>query len=300
MIRPAAFDYNPETAVTNTLQQPGVGSTANELARAESLSISSALESAGVAVCAVEDSLVPPKPDAVFPNNWVSFHEDGTVVLYPMQARSRRSERRRDVVEAVNAQLGFNMRRVLDYTHHEASGRYLEGTGSLVLDRVNRVAYACRSPRTHLQVLEEWARELEYEPVVFDAFDCNGVPIYHTNVVMGVGARSAVVGMESIAAPDRARVRDRLESTGHEVIELGQKQIGGFAGNVLEMQARTSSGECRHLWIMSTTAQAAFGEKSLARLRANTDDVLTVSLPTIEKLGGGGVRCMIAEVFLPA
>src|SRR5207244_1073486 len=221
MIRPAAFAYNPETALTNKMQRPaegaGAGAGIREQARAEFDRLARALESEGVTVCAVEDSAEPPKPDAVFPNNWVSFHADGTLVLYPMQAESRRRERRPEVIDAVVEQVGFKVSRILDLTHHEAEGRFLEGTGSLVLDHIGRVASASASPRTHPAVVEEWSRELGYEPCLFEAFDRSGVPPYHTNVLMCVGRRVAVVGSEAIGSKDRTRVLERLPARARHV-----------------------------------------------------------------------------------
>ncbi len=217
MIRPAAFDYNPETALTNKMQQPADGRDSQALARAEFDGLVQVLESEGIAVCVVEDTAEPAKPDAVFPNNWVSFHEDGTVVLYPMQAETRRRERRREVVDAVVEKVGFRVSRILDLTHHEREGRFLEGTGSLILDHVERVVYASLSPRTHPAVVQEWAREMGYESCVFSAFDRAGVPLYHTNVLMCVGARMAVIGAEAIAPGDRARTLERLRAGGREV-----------------------------------------------------------------------------------
>lgn len=302
MIRPAAFDYNPETAATNRLQRRprGAASQAREAARAELQNLVQGLESEGIRACVAEDTPEPPKPDAVFPNNWVSFHADGTVVLYPMQAESRRRERRREVIDQVERELGFEVRRVVDLTHHEIGGRFLEGTGSLVLDHVNRTAYACHSPRTHPQVLDEWSRALGYEPVVFDAGDRNGVPLYHTNVLMCIGARAAIVGAEAIVPRDRQRVLDRLEATGREIIEIGQDAVARFAGNVLELATWDEAlGDCAVL-VMSASAREALGPETFARLSACTDTVLVAPVPTIETLGGGSVRCMLAEVFLPA
>src|SRR6185312_750616 len=222
MIRPAAFDYNPETALTNKMQRPGGSTDSAALARSEFDGVVRALQSEGISVCAVADTDEPPKPDAVFPNNWVSFHQDGTVVLYPMQAETRRRERRQEVVEAVVSQLNFKVSRVLDLTHHEAEGRFLEGTGSLILDHIERVAYASLSPRTHPQVIEEWSREMGYEPCVFEAVDRSGVPFYHTNVLMCVGARVAVIGTEAVVPGDRGRLLERLRAGGREVVEIGQ------------------------------------------------------------------------------
>jgi len=238
MIRPAAFDYNPETALTNKLQRPDGSADSAARARSEFDGVVRALQSEGISVCVVADTDEPPKPDAVFPNNWVSFHEDGTVVLYPMQAETRRRERRREVVDAVVSELGFEVARVLDLTHHEADGRFLEGTGSLVLDHLERVVYASLSPRTHPKVLEEWCREMDYEPCVFSAFDRAGVPLYHTNVLMCVGARVVVIGTEAVAPADRGRLLEKLRESGREIVEIGQDEIERFAGNMLELATK--------------------------------------------------------------
>ncbi len=300
MIRPAAFDYNPQTAATNKMQQrPSGGTAAQARACAEFDGLVGALRSEGIAVCVVPDSAEPAKPDAVFPNNWVSFHEDGTVVLYPMQAEIRRRERRREVIDAVVAELGFKVARVLDLTHHEAHGRFLEGTGSLILDRVERVVYASLSARTHPAVVEEWAREMGYEPCVFSASDRNGVPLYHTNVLMCVGARFAVLGTEAMPPQDRVRVVERLRASGREVVEIGFDEIEQFAGNMLELATWDEAlGDSRVL-VMSDAARHGLRPESFARLSACTDSVLAAPVPTIERLGGGSVRCMLAEVCLP-
>jgi len=300
MIRPAAFDYNPETALTNKMQRPADGRDSGALARKEFDGLVRALESEGITVCAVEDTTEPAKPDAVFPNNWVSFHENGTVVLYPMQAQTRRRERRREVIDAVVDRLGFKVARILDLTHHEQEGRFLEGTGSLILDHVERVVYASLSPRTHPAVVEEWAREMGYEPCVFGAFDRAGVPLYHTNVLMCVGARMAVIGTEAVAPADRARTLDRLRAGGREVIEIGHDEIRRFAGNMLELATWDEALGDSQVLVMSESARQGLRPDNFARLSAATDAVLAVPVPTIERLGGGSVRCMLAEVFLSA
>ncbi|MGH8325588.1 MAG: citrulline utilization hydrolase CtlX [Steroidobacteraceae bacterium] len=310
MIRPAAFGYDPQTAASNAFQhRPDADAeTVRRSASREFDRLVTALESAGVCVCVAEDVPVPPKPDAVFPNNWVSFHADGTVVLYPMCA-PRRRERRRELLDQVAERLGFRVRRVLDLTRHEAGGRFLEGTGSLVLDHRERIAYACRSPRTDVDVLREWCREMGYEAVVFDASDRRGAPLYHTNVMLSIGARLTVVGTESIAPRDRESVHERLAASGRELIEIGLDAVGGFAGNVLELAAggapRSSGGPRSggealghaRVLVMSEAAQRCFGPHDRARLEACTDAVLAVPVPTIERVGGGSVRCMLAEVF---
>jgi hypothetical protein len=305
MVEPKAFGFNPDTARTNTFQHAAAGpagagaaaATDQTQALAEFRQLARALESEGVAVCAVPDSALPAKPDAVFPNNWVSFHEDGTLVLYPLESPSRRPERRQEVIESVVGRLGFKVAHLLDLTHFEGQGMFLEGTGSLVLDHAARVAYACASPRTHPALVAEWAQELEYEPVVFQAADTSGVPLYHTNVLMWIGQRVALVGAAAIAAADRERVLGRLRASGREVLEIGHGEIAQFAGNMLELGTWDEAlGDSRVL-VMSESARRALTPQLYARLSGCTDAVLAVPIPTIERLGGGSVRCMLAEVF---
>ncbi|HUJ53284.1 MAG TPA: arginine deiminase-related protein [Steroidobacteraceae bacterium] len=299
MIRPQAFGYNPETASTNSFQQPQGADTRDPCAaaRREFEELLRALVSEGVNVCSVEDSATPAKPDAVFPNNWLSFHDDGTLVLYPLQSASRRCERRQEVLDAAVRELDFRLAHLLDLTHHEGQGKFLEGTGSLVLDHVERVAYACISPRTHPEVVAEWAGELKYEAVTFSATNRDGVPLYHTNVLMWIGARAAVVGTEAISPADRERVLRTLKASGRDVIEIGHEQIAQFAGNMLELGTWDEAlGDSRVL-VMSESARRALQPEVYARLSGSTDAVLAVPVPTIERLGGGSVRCMLTEVF---
>jgi hypothetical protein len=302
MVRPQAFGFNPETATTNTFQKlpdsPVEGSCAR--ARAEFDALHQALASEGVTVLALQDTRSPAKPDAVFPNNWVSFHADGTLVLYPMQCSSRRSERRTDLIDEVAKSLPFRVSHLLDLTYFEDEGKFLEGTGSLVLDHLQRVAYAALSPRTHAEVVHEWAQELGYEALTFQATNSAGVPLYHTNVLMSIGTRMAVVGSEAISAADRPRVLERLQASGREVIEIGHAQIENFAGNVLELGTWDEAlGDARVL-VMSERARRSLSPETFAHLSGCTDTVLSVPIPTIENLGGGSVRCMLAEVFRPA
>jgi len=303
MVRPRAFGYNPETAATNTFQRPQDlvnDAGAATQARAEFERLAQALGSEGISVCAVDDTPQPAKPDAVFPNNWLSFHDDGTLVLYPMQSASRRLERRQDIIDAVVKRLNFKVSHLIDLTHHERQGRFLEGTGSLVLDHIRRVAYACTSPRTHPQLVAEWARELEYQAVIFEATDRAGAPLYHTNVLMCIGERAVVIGSGAIAPSDRDRVLAQLGASGREIIEIGPEQIEAFAGNMLELGTWDEAlGDSRVL-VMSDTARRSLKPELFAQLSGCTDAVLAVPIPTIEKLGGGSVRCMLAEVFRPA
>ncbi len=298
MVEPKAFGFNSDTARTNTFQHADADPAA---ARAQALvefrQLARALESEGVAVCAVPDTAAPVKPDALFPNNWVSFHEDGTLVLYPLESASRRPERRQAVIESVIERLGFRVAHLLDLTHFEGQGMFLEGTGSLVLDHAARVVYACASPRTHPALVAEWAQELKYEPVVFQAADAAGVPLYHTNVLMWIGERVALVGSAAIAAADRGRVLGRLRASGREVLEIGQREIAQFAGNMLELGTWDEAlGDSRVL-VMSEAARRSLTPEAYACLSGCTDAVLAVPIPTIERLGGGSVRCMLAEVF---
>jgi hypothetical protein len=303
MIRPHAFGYNPETAASNTFQRredPRIGADAAAQARAEFERLAQALSSEGISVCAVDDTTQPAKPDAVFPNNWLSFHDDGTLVLYPMQSASRRLERRPEVIDAVVKRLDFKVSHLIDLTHHERQERFLEGTGSLVLDHAQRVAYACTSPRTDAQLVAEWARELKYEAVIFQATNRAGAPLYHTNVLMCIGERAVVIGSAAIAPGDRERVLARLRASDREIIEIGHDEIERFAGNMLELGTWDEAlGDSRVL-VMSDTARRALNPELFARLSGCTDAVLAVPVPTIEKLGGGSVRCMLAEVFRPA
>jgi len=302
MVLPKSFGFNEETAATNTFQhrQSAGDADAAQVACGEFEQLVRALRSEGVSVCVVEDSVHPAKPDAVFPNNWVSFHEDGTLVLYPLQSASRRPERRQQVIDAAVAQLGFKVSHLLDLTHHEGQGRFLEGTGSLVLDHRERVAYACLSPRTHAQVLTDWAQELGYEALTFSAANRAGVPLYHTNVLMSIGQRMAIIGTDAIASADRERVRERLKASGRDILEIGPEQIERFAGNMLELGTWDEAlGDSRVL-VMSESARRALNAEQYARLSGCTDTVLTVPIPTIERLGGGSVRCMLAEVFRTA
>lgn len=298
MIRPVRFAGNEQTAASNRFQQ-GAGSQTAAATQAQALAefeqLVTALRAAGIKVHVLDDSPEPHTPDAIFPNNWVSFHADGTVVLYPMLAPNRRLERRDDLLPYLSAQ-GLKIQRTIDLSVHEAEDKFLEGTGSLVLDRTHRIAYACLSPRTDLDVLGEFAQRLDYELVTFDACDEAGVPIYHTNVLMCVGTRFAVLCTEVIAAHEQAAVLHALRSSGHEVIEITAAQMQAFAGNLLELQ--TAGGEL--CVALSQTAFDALTAAQRARLHALAGPLIVAPIATIERLGGGSVRCMLAEVFLPA
>lgn len=296
MIRPRHFLSNPETAVSNAFQVlHGEGAEDNARAVAEFDGLAGALTSVGVRVLVIEDTDEPVKPDAVFPNNWVSFHADGRVVLYPMQVPSRRRERRPDVLETLVRRDGLEIREVVDLSGHEEQAQFLEGTGSLVLDRVNRIAYACLSPRTHLQAAADFSQRMGYELVVFEAVDADGAAIYHTNVMMCVGSSLAVICDQAIVDPGaREQVLRRLEQTGHRLLRISLAQMGAFAGNMLEVKG--SDGQA--YLVMSARAHQSLtpGQKALI---SDALQPLPVPVNYIEDCAGGSVRCMLAEVFLP-
>jgi hypothetical protein len=295
MVRPASFGFNPQTAASNAFQSSAAMSDAEAPARvlAEFDAMAEALGRAGVNVVVAEDTRDPVKPDAIFPNNWVSFHADGTVALYPMLAPNRRLERRDEIVEQV-VRGGFRVSRTVDLTHREQENKYLEGTGSVVLDRRHRIAYACVSPRTDLDVMGEFAQLLDYDLVAFDAQDGAGQAIYHTNVLMAIGSGFAVVcGASIMAEAPRDAVFSKLRDTGHEVVDISLAQMQEFAGNVLELASPRGN-----VLAMSDRALRSFNPNQLRALESHAE-LLAVPIPTIERLGGGGVRCMLAEVHLP-
>lgn len=298
MVRPVRFTGNQQTAQSNRFQQaasPFSRERLQELALSQFNGLVAALAHAGVEVLLYEDTPEPHTPDSIFPNNWVSFHADGTLVLYPMMAPNRRLERRYDLIDDLHANHGFQIARTLDLTHREAESKFLEGTGSLVLDRINRVAYACLSPRTDLDVIGEFAQRLDYDIVAFDAADAGGVPIYHTNVLMSVGTRFAAICSESIEPGRRDAVLAKLRAGGRVIIELSHAQMSSFAGNMLEL--RTQSGG--FVVAMSQAARLSLSQEQREQLEAAAGLIVSSPIPIIEEQGGGSVRCMLAEVHLP-
>lgn len=295
MIRPAAFGWNAQTEDSNRFQQrPAVaGPPAATTARLEFDALAGALAEAGVGVHVFEDRAQPVCPDAVFPNNWVSFHADGTAVLYPMLAPNRRLERRPELLQQLADRKAFSLRRVLDLTSLEASGVFLEGTGSLVLDRAARIAYACLSPRTHRRAVEAFCDELCYEACVFEATGAAGEPVYHTNVVLALGNRLAILARENVAPADRERVAERLSDGGRHVECIDSRQAANFAANALELRGAGATS----VLAMSARAWAGVSAEARDRLASRVDRCVIVPVPTIEAIGGGSVRCMLAEVF---
>lgn len=294
MVRPSRFWANPETSASNAFQR-SVTADADELvrrARREFDALVQVLRASDVEVEVIEDLPQPARPDAVFPNNWVSFHADGTAVLYPLLAPSRRAEVRLEILDELERRKRWKPGRRLDLRLGTAEGNFLEGTGSLVLDRAHRVAYACRSPRTSPALLARFARELGYETLAFDAADAHGIAIYHTNVMMSVGTGVAVLCSEVIGDEQQRRaVVERLTSTGHELVELRASQMAEFAGNVLEVRAR--SGE--PLLVLSARARRAYRPEQLSVLERHAR-LVSADLATIETCGGGSARCMLAEI----
>ena len=298
MIKPVRFQSNPLTAASNRFQ--GRNTSSPEQQQLDSVAefdgLRRVLEENGVKVVQFDDTLEPHTPDSVFPNNWVSFHADGTVVLYPMEAPNRRPERRLEIIEQLVTDHQYQVRQLTDLTQHEDKGQFLEGTGSLVLDRVNHIAYACLSSRTNIDALGDFAQRLDYEIVAFDALDSDDAPIYHTNVLMNVGEELAVICADVIAREDqRKAVLQSLNSTGHEVVLLSFAQLEAFAGNMLEL--RSSSGE--RLIAMSEQARNSLDDEQLSKIEASAK-IISAPIDKIESSAGGSVRCMLAEIHLPA
>jgi hypothetical protein len=292
MVRPAVFDANAETAASNVFQTRGpVPHDALQRARSEWTHLRIELERHGVRVLALDDGHldgVPPGPDALFPNNWFSSHADGRLVLYPMESRVRRREARPCFVERLVESTGA--REVVDLRHHESRGAFLEGTGSLILDRERRVAFAALSSRTHRAPLAEFCDRLGYRAVAFHS-ELAGVPIYHTNVVLALGPDVALVGLDAVPDPaERRLLADELAATGRELLPLSAADLFAFAGNVLHL-----TGARGGVWTMSLRARLALGPRLALLERSGA--VLSPSAATIETVGGGGVRCMLGELF---
>lgn len=294
MIEPARFGANAETRASNRFQSAAPdGEALRAGARREFGGLVERLEAAGIRVHRFPGRSSPPGlPDEVFPNNWLSTHADGTLVTYPMAAPSRRRERRADVVDALARR--YRVTRRIDLSAPEANGLFLEGTGSLVLDRRERVAYACRSARTSPELVARFAAELGYDSELFTATDRAGHAIYHTNVMMALGARFAVIAAGAIGdARERARVRACLEASGRSVVELGFDQLHAFAGNLLELESGTGP-----VIALSRRALESLEPRQRARLE-RFGTLLAADIDTIERVGGGSVRCMLAEIHLP-
>jgi len=300
MIRPVAFRMNEQTAVNNYYQkvlEELSPATVNAKAQQEFDTFVTKLRIVGVHVIVVDDTLNPDTPDSIFPNNWISFHESGDVVLYPMFAENRRAERREDILDILEDNR-FVINEIMDYTSAEADGFFLEGTGSIILDRENGKAYCALSPRADEELFIEFCEDFEYSPVIFEAFQTvNGERklIYHTNVMMCIGDTFAVVCADCIDdKKERKMVLDSLKGDEKEIILITEDQVNTFAGNMLEVKG---SDDRRYL-IMSSSAHQSLTKKQIAQLEEHVT-ILSSSLDTIEACGGGSARCMMAEIFLP-
>ena len=300
MIRPVAFRMNEQTAVNNYYQKVLDGlsaATVNEKAQSEFDTFVAKLRNVGIDVTVVDDILDPDTPDSIFPNNWISFHENGDVALYPMFAENRRLERREEILDLLEEK-GFEIENIVDYTDAEIDGFYLEGTGSLLLDRANAKAYCALSPRADEELFIEFCEDFDMEPVLFNAFQTvNGERklIYHTNVMMCLGENFAVICADCIDdKKERKMVLDHLKKDNKEVVLITEDQMNNFAGNMLELQGENN----KHYLIMSASAHQSLTEKQVDQLQKHAE-ILSSSLDTIEACGGGSARCMMAEIFLP-
>lgn len=294
MIRPVHFGYNEQTAGSNAFQHIDHSYSAEEIrarAQAEFDAFVDKLRGAGIDVAVFDDTSEPHTPDAVFPNNWITTHRDGTIVLYPMQAPNRRLERRADVVRHVGQY--YLAPRVLDLSAYEAEGRYLEGTGSMIMDRVHQRVYACVSPRTDAALFQWFCHEMACDGYLFEAVDALGQQIYHTNVMMALGTHLAVICLDAIHdLQARVRVVHSLEETGHEIVPITYSQMLSFAGNMLEVC--NDRGE--PFMVMSRRAFDALRPDQIATIERYAA-ILVGELDVIETYGGGSVRCMMAEIF---
>ncbi len=297
MVRPAAFGYHPEAALTNRFQQKPKGISDEDIrlqAVKEFDRMADLLRAYDVEVHVANDTETPPKPDAVFPNNWISFHHDGTVVLYPMQAPLRRTERRRELLVELNKI--FRIHRIVDLSHYEDEEKFLEGTGSLVFDYPNRIAYAARSARTHEALVHELCQALQFRPVLFNATDEYEVPVYHTNVVLSIGTRLMFICLDAIKdEADRETLLNGFQASGRRIVAVSYEQVKAFAANTMEVQTRQGNT----LWVMSESAYQSLLPGQLDAITRVTD-ILVVPVPTIERYGGGSVRCMMAGIFNPS
>ncbi|CAN5794296.1 arginine deiminase-related protein [soil metagenome] len=293
MIRPVRFGYNAQTAVNNAFQVKSIQDDVQEKALQEFDAFVEKLRNKGIDVTVVNDTDEPHTPDSIFPNNWISFHDDGTIFLYPMFAENRRLERKPNVIQTIAEH--FNIKKTIDLSGYEASEKYLEGTGSMVLDRDQKIAYACISPRTDINILHDFCRKADYQPIAFSSVDTNGKEIYHTNVMMCVGDQYVVICLASIPnEKEKQLVIDTIVASGKKLIDITQDQMNHFAGNMLQVQNK--NGE--HFLIMSSQAYRSLTAEQISLLQSY-NPIIHSSLDTIESNGGGSARCMMAEVHLP-
>jgi hypothetical protein len=295
MIRPASFQFNEQTAASNDYQQKTSLSKqeAIEKAQEEFDNMVEILEQNDINVWVIEDTIQPEKPDAVFPNNWISMHQNGDVYMYPMKALNRSAERRPDVIEFIED--NFEVSNVFDWSKYEKNGLALEGTGSMIFDHAHHKVYACISPRTNEKLLRKFCLEINYEPIVFHAYKRNGAEQYHTNVVMCIGEEFAVVCLDSITnKAEKNEVKSSLEENGYEIIEITMEQLEKhYAGNMLQVY----NDKRLSFLVMSERAFKSLTTHQLNQIEAHTE-IIAIPIYFIEEVGGGSARCMMAEIFL--
>ena len=292
MIRPVQFSFNEETAVNNSFQVKGASKNIQENALLEFDKLVELLRSHQIDVLVVDDTKDPKTPDSIFPNNWISFHENGSVITYPMFAENRRKERKQHVIDRISEK--FKVEKIFDLTQSEGLGQFLEGTGSMVLDRENKIAYACLSSRTHLSLLEEWCKRMDYTQVSFTSLDDQGESIYHTNVMMCIADRYAVVCLDSVSDEiEKEKLSSAIISSGKELIPINRTQMNHFAGNML--QVHNNNGEV--FLVMSSQAYNSLTTEQIKKLET-FNQILHSDISAIEMNGGGSARCMMAEIFL--
>lgn len=298
MIQPVNFKFNNETAENNYFQISKTKLTSAEIQKSaliEFRNFRKKLIENKINIISISDTLTPAKPDSIFPNNWVSFHEDGTVVLYPMFSKNRRLERRKDIIENLQSKYGFYISKIIDYSCQERYKKYLEGTGSLVIDYDNGIVYANVSVRTNSELVKQFCVDMKFEPVIFNSFDSRGRRIYHTNVMMCVGNKFVVICLESVKdREERKELIDTIKQTGKELVEISFKQMEEFAGNMLEIY----DNKKKSVLIMSDRAYRSLKEGQIKYFES-VGKLVYVNINTIEQIGGGSARCMLADVRLP-
>lgn len=295
LIRPSNFVFNSETASSNAFQnniQNQDNATIKQNVFKEFELFAETLKFKGVNVFIFDDTPSPHKPDAIFPNNWVTFHPDGTVILYPMFALNRRHERRTDIIDSLRNR--FKITNVVDLSPYEKENRFLEGTGSIVFDHVNKIAYACLSPRTDKELFIQLSKQIGYKPIYFHSLDKNGKEIYHTNVMMCIGDAFAVICLESIAnSKEKEQIINSFAETGHQLVNITFEQMNNFSGNMLALQ----TNQHKNILILSKSSFDSLTETQKKTLSSYCE-LIPMPIKTIETIGGGSARCMIAEIFL--
>lgn len=295
MIRPANFQFNNETAVSNAFQKTLAGLSADAIKQKaidEFDAFVEKLRANQINITVIQDTEKPAKPDAIFPNNWISMHENGFVFLYPMHTENRRLEIRNEILEELNTK--FYISKTIDLTSAIKENKFLEGTGSMIFDHVNKLAFACLSPRTEKEFFINFCAQINYEAIYFTSADAQNNLVYHTNVMLTIGDTFAIICLESIKdKTEQNKIKERLENSGHELIDITFAQMNAFAGNMLQVGNKNK----KTFLVMSATAYHSLTKKQIAQIEKHTT-ILSVAIPTIETIGGGSARCMLAEIFL--